>query len=147
MRTIISSDYEPQHLEVLRKWFLSEWEKVDPFTSANTCVIVPAPLIAIDGTTLLGGLAFTSHPIPNSPNSPNLGLWVNALIVSPEHRKKGIGSKLIKAAEVEAKNNNIEELFVYTNIPKLYNSLGWVELNKSGENTTLKKVLVNSNYT
>ena len=137
MNLIVSSNSEPQHLEKLYKWFEAEWGEIKQFAGSNIGFVVPAPLVALDGSKLIGGLAFIAHPVPGSEN---IGLWINALIVAPEYRKKGIGSQLIRAAEVEARKNNVEELFVYTNVPALYKLLGWTELNNDGKNSTLKSV-------
>ena len=68
------------------------------------------------------------------------------VLISPRQRKKGIASKLIEAAEVEAKRIAISELFVLSEFPNLYQRLGWqpVGLDKSGKETVLKIVLVDA---
>lgn len=137
MYSVFSSNCEPLHLKELHKWFVAEWGEMNQFVDSNINFVIPAPLVALDGARLIGGLAFTGHPIPDDKN---IGLWINALIVAPEYRKKGIGSQLISAAVVEAKRNNVKKLFVYTHIPALYKSLGWIELNNDGKNSTLKSV-------
>lgn len=137
MYSVVSSNCEPLHLEELHKWFFAEWGEMNPLVGSNINVVVPAPLMALDSSTLIGGLAFIGHPIPDDKN---IGLWINALIVAPGYRKKGIGSLLVSAAVAEAKRNNVAELFVYTHIPMLYKSLGWIELSNDGKNFTLKCV-------
>ncbi|MES2825433.1 MAG: GNAT family N-acetyltransferase [Pseudomonadota bacterium] len=144
MFSVVSSNDEPQHLETLHKWILAEWGEIDQFADVNTGIIIPAPLIALYSSHLLGGLAFTSYPIPEDAS---LGLWINALIVAPEHRNKGIGSQLIKSAEIEAKKINAKELYAYTSIPTLYKILGWEEINNDGKNSTFRKSLSALNHT
>lgn len=137
MFSIISSNSAPHHLKQLREWVEAEWDEVDPFEGAAEGFIVPPPLLAIDDQKLLGGLAFSSFPIPGSEE---IGVWVNALLVTPEHRSIGISSQLVQAAEVEAECIKVKELFVYTDVPKLYLKLGWSIVDSSGESTVLKKV-------
>lgn len=139
MFSVVSSSTQPQHLALLREWLLAEWRKVDSFDCSEKGIEVPAPLVAVLGQKLIGGLAFTSYP---AWGNSNLGLWINALIVAPEHRGKGVASQLIIAAEAEARRINASELFVYSNVIRLYQKNGWVELS-SGESSVLVKVLSN----
>jgi predicted N-acetyltransferase YhbS len=138
MFSVISSNKQPRHLELLRRWCLAEWRKIDSFESSDKGIAVPVPLLAVLDQKLIGGLAFTSYPVPGNNCS---GLWINALIVAPEHRGKGVGSQLIMAAETEAKRVESASLFVYTSIQSLYQKLGWVELSTSGESSVLQKVI------
>ena len=59
------------------------------------------------------------------PGRKELGLWINALFVPPKHRRNGIASQLVRAAEAEAARAGERELFALTDIPKLYQKLGW----------------------
>jgi GNAT superfamily N-acetyltransferase len=140
MFSIVSSNTQPQHLKLLRAWCLAEWSHVDSFACTDKGITVPAPLVAVFGQTLIGGLAFTAYPVPGGTN---LGVWINVLIVAPEHRGKGVGSRLIVAAEAEASRSNATALFVYSKVPRLYQNNGWVELSTSDESSVLQKVLSN----
>ena len=140
MHSISSTSIDPRHLEQLREWFVSEWGAVDAFSSTNSEVRIPAPIVATEGYDLLGGLAFT---IARKPNSADVGMWVNAVLVAPEYRKLGIGSSLIQAAESEAKRTGEKDLFVYTEFPELYEKLGWVVQDTDGDSKVLKKELAN----
>jgi hypothetical protein len=79
MFSVISSSTQPQHLELLREWCLAEWGKVDSFDCSDNGIAVPVPLVAVLDQELIGGLAFTSYPVPGNTH---LGVWINALIDS-----------------------------------------------------------------
>lgn len=140
MFSIFSSNSKPHQLKQLHEWFVLEWGQIDPFEDTKNGFIVPSPLLAVDGQKLLGGLAFTRYPVPGSEE---IGLWVNGLFVAPEHRGIGIGSQLIQAAEVESAGIKAIELFVNTNVPELYQKLGWLNVDGNGECKVLKKVVAN----
>ncbi len=140
MFSVISSNAAPHHLQQLREWFIAEWGEMDSFSGPDDGYSVPSPLLVVDGQELLGGLAFTSYPIPGSEE---LGLWINALIVAPEHRGSGLGSQLIQAAEVEAIHANEQELFVYADHQEFYQRLGWQNVDSSGERAVLSKAVSN----
>ena len=115
MFTILNSKQAPDLVNQLRKWFEQEWGELDPIVGDK----FPEPLLAIDEAgELIGGLAFTTAP---EPAGLGAGVWINALLVAPEHRGRGIASKLIQAAESLARDNiNSKRLFVYTDVPALY---------------------------
>ncbi len=121
MITIHQQDVTREQLAELRTLFLAEWEKVDSFEGPNPQFKVPAPLVALQGDRLVGGLAFTSAALPQRDK---LELWINGLLVLPEFRRQGIATRLIKAA-VEAASGFCESLYVFTDVPPLYEQLDW----------------------
>jgi GNAT superfamily N-acetyltransferase len=101
--------------------------------------LTPLPS-GLEGQELQGGLVFSGF---RKPGGDALGLWINALFVAPEHRRKRIASQLIRAAEMEAFRTEEGELFALTNIPKLYEDLGWQRVESSVKGIVLRAVLTN----
>ena len=99
---------------------------------------VPPPLLGIEGQALLGGLMFSGF---RKPGGCTLGLWINALFVAHEHRRKGIASHLIRGAQAEAVRAGERELFALTSIPQLYENLGWQRVESSDKGFVLRAVL------
>ena len=65
MISVVSADTHPQYLELLKSWFLAEWEKVDPLVHPQAAH--PPALFALSGDgQLAGGLSFTEHPAPDA---------------------------------------------------------------------------------
>lgn len=107
----------------LREWLEAEWGEIDPFEGNHPEVTVPSPIVAVDErTSFLGGLIFGSF---TKPSSSEIGVWVNAVLVSPAHRKKGIASLLLQSAEIEARHLAISELYVLSEYPNLYKKHDW----------------------
>lgn len=130
-------------LNELRGWFEAEWGTVDPFEGNHPQLRVPSPVVAIDDQeSLVGGLSFTSASKPASEEtSDEIGVWINLVLVSPSQRKKGIASRLVQSAQLQASNMGIPELFVFSEFPWLYQKLGWqVVGNQIHSETVLHKV-------
>lgn len=123
----------------LREYLEAEWGSIDPFTGKHPEVAIPSPVVAVDQhASMAGGLIFGTH---TKPGSVDIGVWINALLVLPTERKKGIGSRLVRSAETEARQLAITELFVLSEFPILYQKLGWqpVSLVSGGKETILRK--------
>jgi GNAT superfamily N-acetyltransferase len=138
MFRVVSSNSVPGHLTRLREWFLAEWGAVDSFEGRGKEIAVPPPLLAISDSELLGGLMFSAF---RQPAGDDLGLWINALFVAPDHRRKGIASRLIRAAEAEAVSAGWRQIFALTDIPELYQNLGWQCIESSHEGTVVGAAL------
>jgi len=62
---------------------------VDSLEPEPASLAPPPPLVAVDDDDrLMGGIAFTTYPEPQG-NQP--AVWINALLVAPEFRGRGIG--------------------------------------------------------
>lgn len=135
MLSIVNSNFESLHLTQLYNWYKSQWKDVDPFTSSKDGHIIPSPILAVEGEMLLGGLAFTRYKIPDESR---IGLWINAVFVKDEYRGKGIGSQLIDAAKKAALYVNEKELFALTDIPEIYQKMGWVIINQDTQGSIVR---------
>lgn len=127
MVSILSSDSVPDHLRhQLRLWNEAEWgAEVFPKAQHNG-VMVPGPVVAVDcQKALLGGLTFTTAPRPDGSGT---GVWINTLIVVPNHRGIGIATQLVSAAEAAANVVGVHQLFVLSDVPALYRKLGWQDV-------------------
>ncbi len=76
MISILNSGSTPQLLGQLRDWFELEWGKPVRLDEDDALPGLPVPLVAVeDGSLLVGGIAFTGHP---KPDSCEPGVWINA---------------------------------------------------------------------
>ena len=124
------------YIRELRNILEDKWGKFSLFEEEKNGVISPRPIVAIENSDLLGGLVFSVWP---SPETGEMSVWINGLIVKPEFRRKGVATKLIqKAVEV----NSL--LYVKTDIEDLYKNIGWVVVSEDGSDKILK--FINSDY-
>ena len=72
----------------------------------------------------LGVIAFTRF---KSPEDGEMSVWVDGLFVAPEHREARIGSRLIQAAD-DLVRPFANRMYAYTDVPRLYERLGWREV-------------------
>lgn len=136
MYRIVNADsVSPSYEEELMLHFSSQWqEKIPPLDGGYANC--PSPLLALKDKSLIGGLAFTFYPHPVSEIQV---LWINAVLVLPQWRGQGVASELIKAAEVKAARAGSSELFVYSDVPKLYTNLGWSKVTENKKFQVLSK--------
>ncbi len=99
----------------------------------------PRPVVALDvDGGLPGGLAFTQY---KDPSSKDLALWINAVFVVVSRRRHGIATRLIQTAVTVSKEIGFESLHVYTDVPSLYERLGWRVVSASGQHRVLLSTL------
>jgi len=124
MKEIKIIECEPSSSEVRKLELLlqSEWSD---FSLNDYSVDLPFPLVVISDGEVVGGLAFTFFKHPSQDNEV---VWVNALFVCPEYRGNGIAGKLVAMATKEAASNGLKEMFAHTDVPNLYQSRGWSEV-------------------
>lgn len=79
---------------------------------------------------VMGGLAYSRFKEPHHGDEV---IWINAVFVSAEHRGKGIASQLITAGVSQLLESSQDYLYAYTNVPTLYQSLGWAEVDIESE--------------
>jgi len=135
MTKILTSASAARFVYQLHQWFEQEWGNVDSPEPEPASLAHPPPLVAVDDDyRLLGGIAFTTYPEPQG-NQP--AVWINALLVAPEFRGRGIARELIYSAEIEAKRLGIAALYVHTDVPGLYQRLGWSLVGHGKDNVSL----------
>ncbi len=71
--------------------------------------------VACDGDKIVGYIGCVSYLAFELENE---GMKIIALAVSKEHRRKGIGTQLLKTAEQWAKENNIEVVLLNSGLPR-----------------------------
>jgi len=78
--------------------------------------------VAVEGTelTACGALHFYG---------PKTG-EVRSLAVHPDRKGLGAGRRIVEALEDEARAHGLESVFAFTNIPKLFDKLGFVEVER-----------------
>ncbi len=120
-------------------WILSEWGEVDPFPKLEERGLLPLPLLAFKDSEVVGGLQFSYY---TDKEKKVKAIWVNTLYVAPAYRGQGIATLLIARAVAQMKQTKQSELFVYTNVPELYQKLGWETIKETDSNFVLKVSLV-----
>lgn len=51
--------------------------------------------------------------------------WLSGLLVAPEYRKKGVADALVRRLQTIAKELGEKEVYLWTEIPSLYEKYGW----------------------
>ena len=139
MISIVDSRFSDIHLETYQQWISEEWGHDHSFESLDRSGSLPSPLLAMVGERLAGGISFTWHI---APDSPEMALWINTVYVEPTFRGNGIARALVAAADEHARTVTGEKtLLVYTNVPQLYEKNEWVPIKQEGEMWVLRKGL------
>lgn len=137
MIKIINLHDAPEHLNQLAAWHHKEWAHLNPGTTIENRIhkmqthlnnsSIPTTYIALENQ-LLGSAAIVTNDMETKPG---LTPWLASVFVSPEHREKGIGKKLVLHVMQQAKHNGIMTLYLFTPDKALfYENLGWEIINK-----------------
>lgn len=132
MTKILNLRDKPELLETLARWHQAEWSQLNPGESLEQRIIrmqpflndklIPSTYIAFDDV-LYGSAAIVANDMDNRPE---LSPWLASVFVKPEYRNQGIGSTLVHHVMLQAQQNDIEKLYLYTpDREAFYHKLGW----------------------
>lgn len=135
---------KPQHLLPLAQWHHAEWSYLNPDRSLDERVkemqedlqgkAIPTTFVAEDKGELLGSACILAEDMSSHPE---LSPWLASVYVADKHRKKGIGSVLVKRVMQHAQDNGIKRLYLYTpDQAQLYARLGWQVFSEERYNGT-----------
>ncbi|HHQ4529702.1 GNAT family N-acetyltransferase [Aeromonas hydrophila] len=118
------------YLVRLELLFQSEWPDFQLCDAYTENASLPPVVIAVANDVVIGGLAYSRFKEPHHDGEV---IWINAVLVSADHRGKGIASQLINAGVSQITSSSQGYLYAYTNVPALYQSLGWSEVDIESE--------------
>jgi len=135
---------KPHYLVPLAQWHHAEWSYLNPARSLSERIeemredllgkVIPTTFVAEDDGELLGSACILARDMSSHPE---LSPWLASVYVDEQHRKKGIGSVLVKQVTQHAKENGIKHLYLYTpDQAQLYARLGWQVFSEEPYNGT-----------
>jgi N-acetylglutamate synthase-like GNAT family acetyltransferase len=124
---------KPHHLLPLARWHHAEWSYLNPERSLDERIAemredlegkaIPTTFVAEDNGELLGSACILADDMSSHPE---LGPWLASVYVAENHRKKGVGSVLVKRVMQHAQDSGVKRLYLYTpDQAQLYARLGW----------------------
>lgn len=117
-----------RYFQELEARLRDEWPQIQSVRGDGHAVPEPLVVLAPD-EALAGGLSFLEA---ESPTGEGRALWINAVLVSPPYRRRGVASLLIQAAQATAKHAGVSHLYALTEVPDLYSKQGWSVFSHSG---------------
>ena len=123
----------PQHLRQLAQWHQAEWSYLNPGFSLDDRIekmqaylndeFLPSTWVAQENDQPLGSAAIVRQDMDiHLDKSP----WLASVFVSPESRKQGTGSALVRQVMDAARQQGVPRLWLYTpDKASFYKQLGW----------------------
>jgi GNAT superfamily N-acetyltransferase len=129
----------PEHVCTVAGWIFHEWgsrlpgvnlEKIETqFQTHLNRNRIPLTLLAFEGDLPVGTSSLVLQDISSRPE---LSPWVAGVYVLPEHRGKGIGSRLVGLAEQVARRLGVKQLYLFTHDRAgFYANFGWRALEQT----------------
>lgn len=121
----IAIDYLANHqhwLETVAQWTVTEWSKYDPTLTIERSLTSIRSRLNIDKVPLTLVASRGDQPIAtvNLKDSvlvegvPSGKTWLGSFYVTPDWRRQGVGTMLMRAAFCQALELGLEELFLFT---------------------------------
>ena len=122
-----------QHIDTVSKWLYKQWgfhysdktrqdylKEVQDRLNRQT---IPTTFIALQDREPIGTASLIKHDMDTHKH---LTPWLADVYVKPEFRNKGIGSRLVRRVMKEAKDININRLYLFTREAKdFYLTMSW----------------------
>ena len=119
----------PEFIPTLARWHHEEWADLRPGDSV---------VIATLENELLGSASLIEHDMDSRLD---LTPWLAGVFVAPQHRRKGIGTALVRRVLEEATPLPLSKLYLYTvDSTAFYTNLGWSLVEKAryrGKNVSI----------
>ncbi|EMY6778292.1 TPA: GNAT family N-acetyltransferase [Vibrio alginolyticus] len=131
-------DENSPYLIDLESLFQSEWSDFSLADTYKPKAELPPVIVALWNNEVIGGLAYSLYQEPHGISEV---VWFNAVYVLPNWRGQGIASELINRGVSQVAATTQSNLYAYTNVPPLYESLGWSVVDiESEQNHKVMKV-------
>ena len=129
---------QPDLLPILADWFYNEWGRGDPKNSPESMRHILGDFLNRDQIPMTIVLLRDAKPIASTSlkfremeTHPQFLHWLGGVYVHPQYRNQGIGSQLVEYTTNEAKNLQVEDLYLYTRShDTFYTRLGWQVIEK-----------------
>lgn len=115
--------------EVLGKIWMPEIgiEEIESLYYEELKQDMPLTYIALDGASSVGSCTLQL----NDEVRPDLGPWIESLVVDPKYQKQGIGKMLLDVTVEKAKELGFDKLYLFAfdpAIPAYYQRFGWKKI-------------------
>ncbi len=130
--------YLADHLDfapTLAQWHYQQWNwldendsvarRLDSLIEAANRRRIPSVFVAIEDAELCGSATLAAYDMDTRRD---LTPWLADVFVSPDFRRRGIASALVRRVVDEARVLDVSELYLFTTGPwreRLYAGLGW----------------------
>ena len=148
---IVNLKKHPEFIPTLAEWHHGEWAPLNPGDSVERRISMfeaesesdglDRTFVAVSGDAPHGSASLVEHDMNTRMD---LSPWLASVYVAAEHRKKGIGSELVRRIVEEATSLEHRTLYLFTlDQEKLYSGLGWSLIEKTefeGHQVTIMKI-------
>ena len=128
----------PEFTRTLAAWFHAQWGHLSPGRTAEMLAEelkshlhhdeLPLALIALSGAEVVGSASLRVHDMHTRRD---LSPWLASVYVPAEHRRQGIGARLVTAIEEKAKAMGFAVLYLWTEEKEhFYAQLGWAVVDR-----------------
>ncbi len=136
---ILNLSQAPQYLPEIAQWHHDEWGCYNPGLSLHARVhdmqlhlsneLMPSTYVAIEGQMVVGSAALISES--DMQTHPEWSPWLASVFVSPDWRRKGIATALIRHILEQAGQHHVKNIYLFTpDQAALYQKLGWRIMHK-----------------
>lgn len=128
----------PQFIPVIASWVFDHWgkmyrmksveEQIEKISERLNTNKFPLAFVALVGSLPVGT---ASLKIQEMTTHKHLQHWLGTVYVVPEYRGKGIGSALVKRAEMKARELGVKTLYLHTpDKERFYINRSWATIER-----------------
>jgi GNAT superfamily N-acetyltransferase len=126
-------------IPTLARWHQDEWGARTPHLSLADRIArfeawacrkrIPTAFVAMSGGTLVGCASLVEHDMKIRTD---LSPWLASVLVTPSHRRQGVGSTLSERVAHEARVLGVDKLYLFTfDKESFYARLGWAVVDRT----------------